>query len=126
MLELKSILNFVLTNVKDRPDLFEIIDDEHVLHTVSHVKFHMYDDSFYMTHGDDKIVNNNYFNKEEREIVLKIKELITDPAVSAKRAADYPRMIKEGRERLAGLFENPQPVIIKGPVIEEGTTQYTG
>ncbi|AUR84119.1 hypothetical protein NVP1049O_10 [Vibrio phage 1.049.O._10N.286.54.B5] len=58
--------------------------------------------------------------------IWEIKTFITDPSLVEKRRNEYPVMIKEGREKLSLLYENPQPLTVSEPILEDDTIQYTG
>ena len=126
MLNLLSVLKFVKTGVANQDPRFEVKDDEHVFDMKTGVEFHMYDDDFKMTYGENIIAKPYSFTKEEQEVIWELKELITDPVKSAMRKEEYPQRIKEEREFISSLFENPQPIQDMTPMAEEDSTEYTG
>lgn len=109
MLNILTILNYVKTNLNDVNGRFNIIDDEHIIDTKTGVEFHMYDDSFKLTYGDDTIATMNDMTTEEQSIVWSIKQLITSPEKARQRQAERPELIKQRRQKLSDLFEHPTP-----------------
>jgi hypothetical protein len=126
MVNIKDILMYVYAGVKNKGTRFTVEDDEHILDTKTGVEFHLYDDGGKITHGEKIVAKLEFFTREEQEVLMEIKKLITDPEVIKKKIAHYPVMVRESREAFANLFESPQPVEQKGPVLEENTTPYRG
>ena len=126
MINIKEILMYTYKGVKAKHPRYKVEDDEHILDTKTGVEFHLYDDGGKITHGEDVIAKMCYFTKDEQEILMEIKKLITDPAVVAKKIAHYPVMVQEAREVFSGLFEEPRPINNMEPVEEENTTPYKG
>lgn len=112
-------------NIKDI-ERYKIINDEHVLDIKTGVEYHLYDDYFKITYGDDKIAKMNDFTLDEQEIIWKIKQLITDPEKVKQRLEEYPTLVKQRREKLSELYENPNPTSTKIVVEEVDTEVYTG
>ncbi|AUR86167.1 hypothetical protein NVP1083O_21 [Vibrio phage 1.083.O._10N.286.52.B9] len=126
MLNLNSIFQFMLSEMKSGGDRFIKVDDEHVIDSTTGVEYHLYDDSFKMTHNGKLIAKDDFFTKDEQCSIWEIKTLITDPALVEKRKAEYPLMIKSGREKLSLLYENPQPLTVSAPILEDDTITYMG
>lgn len=123
MLNIKSVLEAILKDLKEKPENIEIIDDEHFIDKLSGVKFHLYDDYFQMTRGNEKPVGASSFSPAEQQLIMTIKDVITDPAVSADKKMNYKRHIEERRQRFSNWFENPQPVQ-DGVKEEHDTEEY--
>jgi len=126
MLALISVLNYVKNGVAKKDPRFTVIDDEHIMDTKTGIEFHIYDDYFQMTHGDDVVGKPNYFTKQEQATVWEIKQLITDPAKASARKEAYPAMIGSKREYLSSLFESPMPMNTGLPKAEVGAREYAG
>ena len=126
MIEIKSILRYCLVGIEGGDPRFKILDDMHILDTKTGVEFHLYDDSFKVTHGEDLIARSSQFTKEEQEILWEMKRLITDPVVAKKRQEEFPAKLVAARARFATLFETPEPVVTASPMVEPDTVQYTG
>ncbi|AUR84390.1 hypothetical protein NVP1055O_14 [Vibrio phage 1.055.O._10N.286.55.E9] len=126
MLNLNSIFQFILSDMKSGGNRFVKVDDEHIIDSTTGVEYHLYDDSFKMTHGGKLVAKDDFFTKDEQCSIWEIKTFITDPSLVEKRRNEYPVMIKEGREKLSLLYENPQPLTVSEPILEDNTTQYTG
>lgn len=126
MLNLLSVLKFIESGVINRDARFTILDDRHVMDEKTGVEIHMYDDDFKLTYNGEIVAKPKHFTMEEQEVVWAIKEFITDPDKMAQRKEEYPRMIKEEREKLSMYFENPNPPNPKVAVAEEDSTEYAG
>ena len=123
MLNIKRILEAVLKDALENSDALIITDDQHFIDKLSGVEFHLMDDYFQMTRGDDQPVSVSSFTKDEQSIIMQLKELITDPAVTADKKENYQQHIKDNRIRLSGWFEQPIP-ITDGVQEEEDTEDY--
>jgi len=86
----------------------------------------MYDDWFKMTKGEDTIATIQDFTPAEQKHVWGIKQAITDPSEAKEKEDNYHKNMSERRSLLATLFEFPEPVDVKDPVTETGTTDYEG
>lgn len=126
MLSIASILKYIRDNLHLDTERFIVIDDEHIIDTKTGVKVHLYDDDFKVTHDNEKIVKMCDFTPEEQEIVWSIKSSITDPEKAARRMDEYPELLRMRREKLSHLYENPTPVAIKAPMVEDGAEEYSG
>ena len=125
MLNIKSILKFILTSMEEGVDRFVVLNDEHVLDSKTGIEFHLFDEDFKVTHGDKVIATKNDFSEEEQSCVMQLKYKITDPTLSKERKEKYPMELKARREHFAALFETPEPTI-KTMIEEEVTVEYTG
>ena len=63
-----------------------------------------------MTRGDEKPISVSCFTNAEQQVIMEIKDIITDPEVTKDKKLNYKKYISENRERFAGWFENPQPI----------------
>ena len=125
MLNIKSILKFVVSSMEAGLDRFVIINDEHVIDSKTGIEFHLFDEDFKITHGDKVIATKQDFTEDEQNHVMTMKYNITDPELSKERKEKYPLELKARREHFADLFENPEPTI-PTLVEEEGTVDYVG
>ena len=125
MLNIKSILKFVLLSMEGGADRFVVVDDEHVLDSKTGIEFHLFDEDFKITHGDKVVATKNDFSQEEQACVMQMKYKITDPELSRERKENYPMELKARREHFAALFETPEPTI-KTMIEEEDTVDYKG
>lgn len=123
MLNLASVLKAIADDIKNKPESIKIINDEHFIDKPSGVEFHLYDDYFQMTRGDDKPVSAASFSHNEQQIIMEIKDLITDPSVTLDKKENYKKHMMENRERFSDWFENPIPVY-DGVKEEEDTEEY--
>ena len=123
MLNINGILKAILSDLKNKPELIKVVDDQHLVDTISGVEFHLYDDYFQMTRGDEKAVSVSSFSDAEKVTVMEIKNHITDPEVTADKKENYKEHIAENRQRFSDWFEVPIPVS-EGIVEEEDTEEY--
>lgn len=126
MLNILSILSFMLNNVESASPRFKIVDDEHIIDTHTGVELHMYNDWFKLTREDEVIATMPDFLAEEQKKVWELKQLITDPTKAVKSAKEATMQIKQRREMLSTLYENPQPIVDTSPVPEANTEIYKG
>lgn len=126
MLNIESILRYMLDSINNQGERFRIVDDECVLDTTTGVEYHLYDDWFKLTRDGQSIAMKNDFTPQEQEVIWHIKQAITDPETAKKREVEYPLKQKERRQMLSDYYENPKPVMAKHPLVEEGTYEYTG
>ena len=126
MLNILSILKYMHTNLPHDKERYVVLDSEHIMDTKTGVELHTYDDWFKFTRDGETVAKMSDFTPQEQEVVWEIKKSITDPAVIKKMEEDYPVRLKERREALSNLFEYPEPVINKNPVMEEDTEEYQG
>ncbi len=126
MIDIAKILTYVYNGVKADDPRFVVEDDEHVLDTKTSIEYHLYDDGGKVTYGDKVVARLEFYRKNEQDILMAIKKLITDPKVMEQKIAHYPVMVKEAREAFADYYENPRPIVNKEPVAEENTTDYQG
>ena len=127
MLNLASVLNYIKNGIEEKIERYEIIDEEHVLDTVSGIKLHVYDDWFKMTHNGVVIATMRDFDRAtEQPIIWEIKLLITPEGVAKERKDNYLKDIMERREQLSLRFEHPEPVSTGEIPIEQSTEEYNG
>ena len=122
MLNIRSILKQVLGDLKNKPENIEIIDDMHFVDKISGVKFHLYDDYFQMTRGDESVTASS-FSDMEQDVVMQIKNCITDPKVTQDKKDNYEKYLDESRQRFSSWFENPEPTPMC-VVEEENVEEY--
>ena len=126
MLNIASILKHILKSVSNKSPQYQVLDNEHVVDTKTSVELHLYDDWVKVTYNDDTVVTMSDLTQEEQGIIWEIKQLITDPAEVEHQKANYQELLKSRREKLASLFEQPQPLDMGFPVEEEDTEEYHG
>ncbi|AHK11740.1 hypothetical protein S144_26 [Shewanella sp. phage 1/44] len=126
MLNISSILKFVLNELKTDTGRIVKIDEQHFLDTATGVEYHLYDDVFKMTHDDVEVAKTDCFTHDEQAIVWEMKKLITDPEIAAQRKSEYPKLIKSKREGFSKLYENPMPTVNTNPMVEVDATEYVG
>ncbi len=126
MLNLDSIFNYILKGIQGGDERFVIIDDEHILDKNTGVKFHLYDGWFKITRNDEVVVEMDNLSKVEHVTLWGIKKAITDPVTMKEREDNYATTTKLRREKLSDLFEYPEPIMVKSPVMEPDTEEYTG
>ena len=126
MLNIHSVLKFILLGLEDAVERFKIVDDEHVIDSHTGVELHLYDGWFKLTRGDDVIIEMINFSEDEKQVLWDIKTIITEPATMKEREDNYISNTQKRRQKLSDLFENPQPLKVKSPVMETGTVDYTG
>lgn len=124
MLNIHSVLKTILNDLQNKATSINVIDDQHFIDNISGVEFHLYDDYFQMTRGDDKPVSVSSFSEAEKSTMMEIKNLITDPEVTIDKKENYQKYVTENRERLSRWFENPIPTT-KGVIEEADTIEYT-
>ena len=124
MLNITSVLKAILSDLESQTGTINVIDDQHFIDKPSGVEFHLYDDYFQMTRGNDKPVSASSFSQGETNLVMQIKELITDPEVAKYKKEHYKEHISESRNRFSSWFENPEP-ITDGVQEEDDTEEYT-
>jgi hypothetical protein len=110
MLNIMSILEHVCKGVRDGDTRFVVIDDEHVIDSITGAKFHLYDNDFKVTYADNTIASKVDFNEEEHSVIWKIKSLIAAPLVQKRRS------------KFSMLFEEPSPPVSTPMVDTEGET----
>lgn len=125
MLNIQSILSFMLNNLGDK-ERFHKINDEHIVDTKTGVELHLYDDWFKMTHGDSLVASTSDFTQDEKEIIWKIKQSFTDPLTAQEMQKRFYERVEQNRQKLADLYENPQPIAVKKVSEEDDTEEYTG
>jgi len=126
MLSLESILTYIHNGLVKQDPRFLVEGFEHVTDINTGVTLHMYDKWFKVTYEDQNIATQDDFIKEEREIIWKIKELITPADVMEKMITDIKPLQEARRAKLSYLYENPTPIATNAPVAEEGAATYTG
>lgn len=124
MLNIHSVLKAILNDLKANSENINVIDDQHFIDNLSGVEFHLYDDYFQMTRGEDKPISASSFSKNEQQTIMEIKDLITDPAVTLDKKENYQKYVTGNRERFSSWFENPTPVH-DGVQEEDNTVEYT-
>ena len=123
MLKLNDVLKEIYNDLQNNLESINIIDDQHFIDNISGVEFHLYDDYFQMTRGEEKPVSASNFTKEEQSTVMLIKDLITDPIKAADKRENYQKYTAENRARFSSWFEQPKP-ITSGIIAEENTDVY--
>jgi hypothetical protein len=124
MLNIKSVLDKILAEVECNSPNIKVENDQHFIDKISGVEFHLYDDYFQMTRGEEEQpISQSAFTEEEKMVVMAIKNLITDPAVTQDKKTHYKKYLMESRQDFADWFENPVPEVDQ--IVEEvGTTAY--
>lgn len=123
MLNINGVLKAILNDLENKPETIKVIDDQHFIDKLSGVEFHLYDDYFQMTRGNDKPVSVSSFSHDEQQTIMKIKNLITDPEKTKDKEDNYQKYISDARERFSNWFENPEP-LHDGVQEEEDTEEY--
>lgn len=126
MLNILSILNFVATSIQKKDPRYEVIDSEHVFDTKTSIRYRLYDDYIKITHGDTVILKMDYLSKQEQQAIWAIKQLITDPAETEAKRANYMKMVQEYRAKFSELYAEPMPVEDNSIQPEMDTEEYTG
>ncbi len=126
MLKLSSIFDYIHNGLVNGDERYVIINDEEVMDNKTGVKLFMCDDWFKLTHGDVVIVTMSDLLDEECKMIWNIKKLITDPEVLKDREENYQTLMQARREKLSSYFENPEPIVMKAPVVEVDATEYEG
>lgn len=126
MLNISSILKYMHENLMHYPDRYVIVNSEHIMDTKTGLEYHMYDDYLKVTRNDEKVMKLGDFTSEEQQHLWGIKGLITDPVEAKQKEQEYPEKLKERREMFAHYHEHPEPLIMKSPVMESDTEEYTG
>jgi hypothetical protein len=124
MLNINGVLKAILEDLKNKPETIKIVDDQHFIDKLSGVEFHLYDDYFQMTRGEDKPISASSFSQNEQQTIMEIKDLITDPDTTRDKKENYQKYISENRERFSNWFENPIP-LTDGVQEEEDTEEYS-
>lgn len=123
MYNILSILMYISNLIKTADPRIVKLDEEHIIDTKTSVKFHLYDDYFKVTHGDETILTNQQMTAQEQEAMWGLKMLIQDPAVTEQRKKEYPDLVRSKRRLLSDLFADPKPI---GIMEEDDTMEYTG
>ena len=126
MLNILSILTFILNGITNGDTRFIIIDDRHVMDSTTGVKYHLYDSYVKVTFDDKVIAESGYFTQEEQKMLWGIKEAITDPTVLKKNKDEYEQVVYDGRKTLSELYMKPNPPADLLPKPEPDTTVYEG
>ena len=124
MLSIHSILKYIHQNLSD--PRYQKLDEEHILDSKTGIELHMYDDWFKMTKDDEIIATMGDFTSDEQECIWAIKQAVADPVKAKMKADDYHKDMAARRSNLSMLFEKPEPVANKQPVVEEDTKAYQG
>jgi len=123
MLNIHSVLKEILKELQSNSESIAVENDQHFTDKLSGVEFHLYDDYFQMTRGDDKPVSVSSFSDAEKLTIMEIKNIITDPEVTRDKQENYQQHVTENRQRFSGWYENPMPVMT-GVIEEENTEEY--
>ncbi len=126
MLDIKSILTFILSCVSKKDPRFVIKGYEHVTDTKTGITIHMYDRWFKITYDDENVAVQDDFTILEQEVVWKIKEAITPREVLQERHDDYKPLQCARRKSLSDLYQNPTPLNNTEPTEEVGAVAYKG
>jgi len=124
MLSIESILKFVHENLSN--PRFKKLNEEHIVDEKTGIEFHMYDDWFKMTKGEDIIATIHDFTPTEQKHVWGIKQAVADPVKSKQKEANYHKDMAARRSHLAQLFEYPAPDSVKTAIVESDTVKYVG
>lgn len=123
MLNIKSILQSVLNDLHTKSDNVKIVDDQHVIDKLAGVEYHLYDDCFKITRGNEQPVTPSHLSPDEQAVIVRIKEAIADPTIYADKKANYKKYTDESRKRLSSWYESPIP-LATGVEEEKGTENY--
>ena len=126
MLNISSILKFVLHSVQNGDTRMTVIDDMHIMDTKTGVEYHLYDDYCKMTYKGENILTISYLTKDEQSTIWDLKQLITDPAKAKEKQDNYPAVMTKQREIFSGLYENPEPVMPDYAPAENTGEEYVG
>lgn len=126
MLDIQSILTFMMNGIAQQDPRFVVEDDEHIIDTKTGINLHVYDNWFKVTHEDSNVVTKEDFTSDEQMTVWSIKKLITAPEVLKQREVDYKPLQIARRKYLSDLFENPIPLDDNKPKAEPGAATYIG
>ena len=66
------------------------------------------------------------FSKDEHAALWAIKRTVVGDDIMKSREENFPTTTKERREKLSNLFEYPEPIVSKVPVVELDTDLYEG
>jgi len=109
MIDILAVLKAVLVDLEDDNKAVTVIDDMHIVDNTSGVKFHLYDEHFQMTRGEERPVSVSSFTEEEQAVIMEIKELITPNQISETKKQNYHKYLVDNRTRFAGWYTNPIP-----------------
>ena len=109
MIDIHAVLKAILTDIEDDNQSITVVDDMHFIDNLSGVEFHLYDEYFQMTRGKEKPVAVSSFTKEEQEVIMEIKELITPAELSKAKKDDYHKYLVDSRARFSDWYTNPVP-----------------
>jgi hypothetical protein len=124
MLSIYSILKYIKTNLTD--PRYKKLDEEHIMDSKTGIEIHMYDDWFKITKGDDVIATMGDFTPEEQECIWEIKQEVADPIKSKAKEENYYKDMYDRRSHISMLFESPEPIKNKEPIVEPNTEVYKG
>ena len=123
MLNIKQVLTEVYNDLINNPESVILVDDQHFIDKISGVEFHLYEDYLQVSRGEDKPVSVSKFTADEQKILMKMKDAITDPAITEDKELNHAKYVTEARQRFSDWFEKPVPVT-DGIVEETDTTDY--
>ena len=126
MLNLVSVFNYINEGLKLNDERFIIVDGEHVLDSKTGVKLHLYDGWFKITHNDKLIAEMDNLSNDEHNSLWNIKRTVVGDDVMKQREDNFHTITKERRELLSSLFENPEPIVNKTPMVEPDAEDYQG
>lgn len=126
MLNIDSILIYIYNGVRSKDPRFVVLDDEHVLCTLTGVEFHLYDNAGKVTHGDNVVALIDQFNPRQKQMLFDIKKLISDPKVLAEKEIKFRAQADEAMALFSDLFENPRQPEKTEDSSGENTTMYKG
>ena len=110
MIDILTVLKAILKDIEDDNKAVTVINDTHFMDTLSGVEFHLYDEYFQMTRGEEEPVAVSSFTKDEQDVIMEIKELITPMELSKAKKEDYNKYLISSRSRFADWYLNPKPV----------------
>ena len=110
MLNIRAVLTEVLKDLKENPEAILVVDDQHIIDKLSGVEYHLYDDYFQVTRGDESPVSMSHFSPQESAVIMAIKDEISDPIVAVDKRENFQKYATQARERFSLWYENPEPV----------------
>lgn len=124
MLSIQSILKYIKANLTD--PRYKKMDEEHIMDTKTGIEIHMYDDWFKMTKGDEVIATMGDFTPDEHSEIWAIKQAVADPVKAKAKKENYYKDMYDRRSHVSMLFETPEPIKNKEPIVEPNTEEYKG
>ena len=123
MIDILAVLKAILKDIEDDNKSIDIIDDMHFIDTLAGVEYHLYDEYFQMSRGEEDPVAVSSFTKAEHAVIMEIKDLITPAEVSKAKKENYHKYLVDNRVRFADWYLNPVPTK-HGIVADEDAQPY--